>query len=160
MPDDGIWISNLDGSSARHVLFTERERIPFAVDLSPDGRYALVLTVPPMDRRYEAETSAVYLVDVEAGAMRLIDPEHYVSGAGWTREGSGLIYVVFQPLEEQRSAVYFSAKPGKPGSLLIDDALNVPTGRQRQSLVWGANDVVLLSRSPERGIVLAQMAKS
>jgi Tol biopolymer transport system component len=160
MPDDGIWISDLDGSNARQIVHTERERAPFAVDLSPDGRYALVITIPPYDMTFEAETSTFYLVNVESGKIQPIDPDHFVAGAGWTPEGSGLIYLTFQPLEGERQGdAYFSATPGKAGSLLLDERFNVPTGRQRQSLVWGTNDVVLLSRSPQQGIVLAQMQR-
>lgn len=159
MPDDGVWISNLDGSNARQIIHTERDRIPFAVDLSPDGRYVLVSTIFPNNMQYEPETSSVYLVDVNEGDMRLIDPQHFVAGAGWTPQGSGLIYLVYLPGETREGGVYFSAKPGKAGIELFDSRFNVPTGRLQQSLVWGTNDVVLLSRSPMEGIVLAQMAR-
>jgi dipeptidyl aminopeptidase/acylaminoacyl peptidase len=161
LPDDGVWISDLDGGSARQLIHTERERMPFAVDLSPDGRYVLVITIPPYDLKYTPETSVAYVVDVESGEAQPIDPEAFVAGAGWTPEGSGLIYLTFQPLEtESVGGVYVSATPGKAGTLLLDGRYSVPTSRWRQPLVWGANEVVLLSRSPEqKGILLAQLAR-
>ena len=161
MPDDGVWISDLDGSSARQIVHTERERMPVTVDLSPDGRYVLVITVPPFDLEYTAETSVAYLVEVETGDTMLIDPKAFVAGAGWTPEGSGLIYLTFNPLKaEPEGAVYVSATPGKAGDMILDARYSVPTSRWRQSLVWGANDTVLLASAPGQStITLVQLQR-
>jgi Tol biopolymer transport system component len=159
MPDDGIWISNLDGSNARQIVHLPRERLPFAVDLSPDGRYVLVISYPPNDLKYTVDTSVAYLVEVESGEIIPIDPKQFVSGAGWAPEGSGLIYLTFNPLETEREgAVYVATTPGEAGNMILDGRYAVPTSRWRQTLMWGANDTVLLASSPgQNSIVLLQL---
>ncbi len=157
-PDDGVWISDLDGGNARHIIHTEREHFPMAVDLSPDGRYVLVVS-QFIALGQQAEESPLYVVNVASGEMHLIDPERYVFGAGWTPEGSGLLYVVSQPQDEAQEGLYFSDTPGKAGRLVLAGHYNIPSSLLRQSFVWGANDAVLLARSPVKGLVLAQIQR-
>jgi hypothetical protein len=159
MPDDGIWISNWDGSDARLVSRARRrDQLALSVDVSPDERYALIGTVAGR-LGGTPFPSLVQAVSIETGEMFEIDPGRTTRAAGWTPEGSGLIYTTFAPEDDADEGLYFSETPGTPGHRLLDGGYSAPTSRQEQSLVWGTNDMVLLSRSPEQGIVLAQLAR-
>ncbi len=156
-PNNGLWMSDLDGGNARQVMYAERARLPTFVDLSPDGRYMLVGT-PGMSFTNRPEDSLVYVVDVERAESMLIDPERYVMSAGWSPDGSALIYTVFDAIQTELSGV-FVGTPDNIGSghKLLNGRYLVATPTLRQSIPWTANNVVLLSRSPERGIVLVQL---
>lgn len=157
-PDNGIWISDVDGGNARQIVHAEREHLPTYVDLSPDGRYILV-GAPGTTFTNRPEDSLVYVVDVEAGQAMPIDPQRYVMSAGWSPTGSALIYAVFDPIQADLSGVYLSGTPGTGGRELLNGRYLGATSTLRQSFAWAANNVALLSRSPVRGIVLAQLGQ-
>lgn len=154
-PNDGVWISDLDGGNTRQLIHTERDHQPVSVDLSPDGRYVLV-GVPGMTFTNQPEDSLVFLVDVEQGAAQLIDPERYVMSAGWAPTGATLIYSVYDPIRTELSGV-FVGTPGGSGRVLLSGRYLAATPNLRQGITWTANNVVLLSRSPDSGIVLVQL---
>jgi hypothetical protein len=156
-PDNGIWVSDLDGGNARQIAQTDRARLATWVDMSPDGRFVLA-GAPGISMTYKPEDSLVYLVDVDSGSISLIDPERYLMGAGWAPTGSTLVYTAFDAIQPEQSGVFVSGAPGTPGMKLLDGRYNAATPQLRKPIAWGANNVVLLSRSPEPGIVLAQLA--
>ncbi len=156
-PNNGIWISDLNGENKRQIIHAERETPISAVEMSPDGRYILYkLEAANVTSEYTPETSWMQVVDVETGKNILIDSEQFVAGAGWSPEGSALVYNTYDPLD-RTGAVFVTDMPGKDGTRLLDGRYNIGTPRIRQFLTWGTNNVILLSKSPEQGVVLMQL---
>lgn len=153
-PSNGIWISDLDGKNARQINRASREAPVSAVELSPDGKYALYRVESTALRgEYTPETSWMRVVEIDTGREILLDAERFVAGAGWSPYGSALVYTTYDALE-QSGSVFLTDAPGKAGTLLMDGRFNVATGRLQQFFTWGTNNVILLSRSPQQGITL------
>jgi len=153
-PDNGIWMSDLNGENAQQINHASREAPISAVEMSPDGQFVLYRTeTTAFASEYSPENSWVRAVEVETGTEILLDSDAFVAGAGWSPQGSGLIYLTYDALE-QSGNVYLSAAPGEAGKLLLEGRFNIGTPRLRQFLTWGMNNVVLLSKSPMEGIVL------
>lgn len=155
----GIWTSNLGGSDAKILLATEREQLISGVRASADGRYAMLLSTPIQFERREPADSWARILDVESGESMLIDPDHYVVGAGWSPSGSALVYIVNNHENPDDNGLYITGTPGEPGRLLLAGDFNLPNLGRWQNLTWGANNTVLLSRSPQEGIVLVQLGE-
>jgi hypothetical protein len=156
-PNNGVWVSDLDGANARQINQSNTRTPMSAVEMSPDGKYALYrVETTALRGEYTPETSWMRVVEIETGKEILIDPDHFVAGAGWSPQGSALIYATYDPVE-QSGGVFLTDMPGKAGQPLLEGRFNIPTGRLRQFFTWGANNTILLSRSPARGIVLMQL---
>src|SRR5664279_262881 len=99
------------------------------------------------------------LVDVRLSEPLLIDPNHFVSAAGWSPQGSALVYITHDPLQPDSDAVLLTNTPGGAGQQLstLQGRFNLPTPRLQQTLTWGADNTILLSRSPATGIVLVHL---
>lgn len=157
-PSNGVWISNLDGSDAQALVPAAEENPPLGVTLSPDGRYVLIPTQGASRfLEFTPENSLMRAVDVATQTEVLIDPERFVAGAGWSPDGSALVYLVNNRRDSDENGLYITDAPGNPGRLLLAGAYNLPTPTLRQALTWGANHTILLSRSPDEGIVLVQL---
>ncbi|MCC6805500.1 MAG: hypothetical protein IT319_21650 [Anaerolineae bacterium] len=155
----GIWMSNLDGSDAEVLLATQREQLISGIRASADGRYVMLLSQPIQYDSREPEDSWAQILDVETGESTLIDPDHYVVGAGWSPTGSALVYIVNNREKPDDNGLYITGTPGEPGRLLLAGDFNLPNLGRWQNLTWGANNTVLLSRSPQEGIVLVQLGE-
>ncbi len=157
-PNNGVWISNLDGSDARQIKRPAEGTVFSSVELSPDGCCVLV-TVESygINTDTSPQSSRAQVIDVQSGKQRLIDPDRFVAFAGWSPEGSALIYVTSDPVQHVEG-VYLTDRVGQAGTKLLDGRFNVATPRQRQPLGWGANNHILLSRSPDTGIVLLHLS--
>lgn len=154
--ENGLWTSALDGSDAQQVFASEQETIIYKVYSSPDGRSAMIHT-PSRIGQPAPENSMMRFVDLESGDALLIDPERYVSAAGWSPDGSVLAYLVTDRTNEAESGLYITETPGEAGRLILQGLFNAPTSRLSQPLTWGANNVILLSRSPEEGVLLVEL---
>lgn len=145
-PNNGVWLSELDGSEAEQVAQNDPEAqiIMYSAAASADGRYLLINT-PSYSGRPQASTSQVRLVEVESGRIMLIDPEQYVNAAGWAPDGSTLIYSVFDRENEEDNGLYVTGTPGKAGRLLLEGAFFSPTPGQTRPLVWSTNNSLLVA---------------
>lgn len=156
-PENGLWTSAMDGSGARQIYADEGEYVPYSVTISPeDGRHVLINTPNRMGQP-EPEISMMRLVEVESGEALLIDPDRYVSAAGWSPDGSALAYLVTDRRNEEESGLYITGTPGEAGRLILQGLFNAPTPRLAQPLTWGANNIILISRSPEEGVLLVEL---
>lgn len=153
----GIWVSNLDGSDAEMIAATDREQPVTGVESSADGRYVMLLTTPIQFDSRAPEDSWVRILDIETGETTLIDPDHYVVGAGWSPTGSALVYIVNNQEMPDENGLYITGAPGEAGRLLLAGDFNLPSIGRWQTLTWGANNTILLSRAPFEGIVLVQL---
>ena len=159
-PMDGLWISDLDGDDAHQLTALSHDTQIWGVQLSPDGKYALVTTVyTTASPTFTPETSPVSVVDLATGQRSLIDPDHYVSAAGWAPQGSALVYVTHDVQQPDNDTVYLTSAPGAEGQPLssLQGRFNVPTSRLQQALVWSANNTILFARIVSSGIVLVQL---
>jgi Tol biopolymer transport system component len=153
----GIWVSNLDGSDAEMIAATDREQPVSGVEASADGRYVMMLTTPIRFESQQPEDSWVRVLDIDNGQVSLVDPDHHVVGAGWSPNGSALVYIVNNRETPDENGLYVTGAPGEAGHLLLAGDFNLPNLGRWQTLTWGANNAVLLSRSPQEGIVLVQL---
>ncbi|HVU14872.1 MAG TPA: WD40 repeat domain-containing protein [Phototrophicaceae bacterium] len=159
-PMNGLWISDLNGNNARQLLHTDHGVQIAGVQLSPDGKFVLI---NPLDQNaighVNPQDSLMSLVDVATGKSFLIDPDRYVTAAGWSPKGSALIYVTHDAQQPDNDSVFLTNTPGTAGQPLagLQGRLNLPTSRLEQSLTWGANNTILISHSPDQGIVLLHL---
>ncbi len=140
------------------IAHADRDHPQSGVEVSPDGRYALVMTPMTASTDRTPENSLLRLVDMENHTTTLIDPDHFVAGAGWSPGGSALVYLVNEGANAAPNGLYVAATPGQAGRLLLAGDYNQPNLARWQTLIWGANNTVLLSRSPQIGIVLVRLA--
>ncbi|MEP7292908.1 MAG: hypothetical protein ABI835_14085 [Chloroflexota bacterium] len=157
VPENGIWTSNLDGSNPEQIAQTEQQSTPSSVSESPDGRYALITTQYPGFGDYRPEVSIAQVLDLESGEILLIDPERYVVSGGWSPDGSAFVYLVNDPSKVEESGLYITHTAGEAGRLLVAGRFLQGTAFQRQPLMWGANNTILLARAPGSGIVIVKL---
>lgn len=148
---DGVWISDADGSNPHQVLDTKI--VPSSLAFSPDDRYLLIITSAMISLPRKPEDSLARVVDLNTGESKLVDDQHIVWGAGWAPSGTGLAYVVVDPVTHESDGLYLAATPGQPGHRVQDGSLFPPTPLEQQTLIWTANNVVLVSRGPQSGVV-------
>jgi dipeptidyl aminopeptidase/acylaminoacyl peptidase len=160
--NNGIWFSNLDGSNARQVIQIEPGLVPAMVEFSADGQYLLTFTPQRMTYQVtydQPEQSPVRVISVESGESLLASDEYWASGAGWSPSGHGLISLLRNdwPNDPRSTGVYLSNAPGEPGVRILNGAFSPPTSVWWHTLTWATNDTILLSRSPERGVVVVRL---
>ncbi len=156
---DGVWISDFDGTNRRQVMHAAHNRPIDGVEMSPDGKYILITaenTTNPAS--IKPEDSRFSLIDATTGKPFLIDPDRPVKGAGWSPQGSALIYIAHD-VANLDDLVYVSNTPGEAGKPLegLQGHYNIATPRLIPPLIWGANNTILISHSPDKGIVLLQL---
>jgi hypothetical protein len=143
----GTWIFDLDEFRLGQFFQTDHLLVPVAVTYSPDARYVLTFDarreLPPESG--EPEDSGVRLLELESSERLLLDAEHIVSSAGWSPDGSALAYLVLDRSHPEISGLYLSSAPGDSGRMVLQGLFIQPTGLGRQSIGWGANNVILLS---------------
>ncbi len=150
--NNGIWVSNLDGSNAHQIIPSDPQARIASVSLSPDGRYVLYTITPIAPNQFKPEQSFAWVADIATRQSLLIDPNHFVSSAGWSPNGSALVYTVRSLLDESQEGAYLTDAPGQSGRLLLAGKFLSATPTLRQSLIWGANNTILLSTARRRGL--------
>lgn len=156
----GVWLTDLETGEARQ-LFAAPSNIesPQMVSISPDGRYVMWL-----DPRYALmpddptpQESPVRAISVAGGEPILMSEEQWVFTAWWSPDGSALAYLVRDSANPSVSGLYVASAPGDEGTLVLDGLYLPPQGRISVPVTWGANNVIILSRAPEQGIVVVEL---
>ncbi len=159
-PFAGVWISDLSGENARKLMATDRASgiVPVSVDFSADARYVLVSFQSNFQPSSDPQASLAQVLDVAGGDVRLIDPDHFVGGAGWSPQGSALVYTVSaREGDTAANGLYLSAAPGDPGVRLLAGDYTPTSIQWRQPIGWGAENTVLVAGSHQTQTVLAHL---
>lgn len=155
-PQNGIWISDLDGGNAEQLASLPQYLTPWTLEFSPDGSY--VLTNSGLSGRgSEPAQSPVRVIALADERVSQISETLFVTGAGWSPTGSALVYSVRDPQNPDVDGLYLTNEPGQSGTLLEAGAFIVPTGRAAQAIIWTANNVLLLSNMPEASMTVLQL---
>lgn len=160
--NSGAWFFNIDGEGSSQVAVTDPQRVPFALDFSPDGGFLMMFNDADWGAfgsraKPEPDISPVRLLSLADGGVLLVDDMLIATGAGWSPSGSALAYLVRDMLNEEQSGLYIKSEPGKPGRLVLQGMFSVPTPRLLKPLVWANNNTILLSLSPAKGIVIVTL---
>ena len=91
------------------------------------------------------EDSRVRAVDSASGDLILIDPDHFVSGAGWSPDGSALVYSVNSRLDEHAKRVVYYRSAGDSRAFAAGRRILPGDFLQRKSLHLGREQTMLLS---------------
>lgn len=158
-PENGLWMSNRDGSNPKQIYASEVPDIPWSLSTSADGRYLLMNMPFPNDLDFSPERSAARLLNVESGKEVLIDPDHFVAGAGWSPDGTALIYIVNdrRATTETDNGLYITGTPSEGGRRILEGEWLPTTTRQQQPLTWGANHSILLAHQGGESITLVEL---
>ncbi len=159
-PFAGVWISDLSGANARMLYKADRQSgvLPTSVDFSADARSVLVTFQSNLQPSYQPDDSNARVIDVETGDLTLIDPDHFVGGAGWSPQGSALVYAVTSRGDNiDANGLYLTAAPGEPGALLLAGDYAPTSSQWRQPIGWGANNSVLVATNLQTQTVLAHL---
>lgn len=160
----GIWMGDITGDNARRIWSLIPDDLPdelaglypYYGEFSPDGQYALVVG---FDGRFEARFSTEFsparfsVLDGSATGAALIDDNQYVGFAGWSPNGSTLAYVVSGEIGGETAGLYLTTTPGEPGRMVLQGDFYVPTPMQRQQMIWGVNNTILLARREDQKLV-------
>jgi Tol biopolymer transport system component len=165
----GVWISNLDGSEPEQVWHdAERpNQVPFALDWSPDAAYiALYTPATSFAAPFEPESSAWRAVRLSDKQTVLFSPDHFVRSVGWSPDGSTVVYTTQNTIDTSQDGLYIAAAPGALGRRLVQAGpegerslpLMSTTPRQAQLIPWTADQVVMVGRGAQAGILIVQLA--
>ncbi|MBE2193899.1 MAG: PD40 domain-containing protein [Anaerolinea sp.] len=143
----GVFISSLEGDQPAFVRISEQAPplYPNRVSFSADGKYVLVqngnIQYGTM-RKDDPDPALVANVDSTPGVP--LSESGYSFGAGWSSEGSALIYVVRNPLQTELEGLYYKESPDAKGQMILPGAFIAPDPMSLV-LVWAANDHLILS---------------
>ena len=159
--ESGVWIYDIEADETEQALATETQLSPFMIEYSADGRYLLT-----NDARFGAlrgspnDESPMRVIDVETGKSFEVDDRFIVAAAGWSPDGSGLLYIARDYQNQDNSGLYYTSTPGEPGELILPrQRLMPPTSRTMQPIEWGANDVILLSDYEDNQLLVIQLER-
>jgi hypothetical protein len=156
---NGLWIHDLEEGQARQLFLADEPlhsfEAPMAMAFSTDSEYVLGINAALHFQQGDQmpEQSPVRIAPVDGSQAFLVDDEVMVWSAAWSPTGGGLAYVVRDPTNPDVSGLYLSPVPGERGELVLS-GLFTTVNSEVQSLSFGANGAILLSRAPEPGIVV------
>jgi Tol biopolymer transport system component len=152
----GLWTLNIDGTNPDHIWYATGRYSPHMIKLSPDGKQILVyLNAGNLITTAEPEQSPALVIDITTGENRLIDPDHWVVGAGWSPDGSLLAYVVRDTLDGETSGLYITDEVGKAGKQILEGEFLVPMPYDMQALMWSDNNRLLITdRETFKGVIV------
>ncbi|MBK8024255.1 MAG: hypothetical protein IPK19_23175 [Chloroflexi bacterium] len=78
-------------------------------------------------------------------------------GAGWVAGRVRLVYAVRDRSTTAKSGLYLTAAPGKPGKMILQGRYYGTTCCQRMPIQWVANDLIMIGRGGESGVLLVQV---
>ncbi|MBK8023220.1 MAG: hypothetical protein IPK19_17785 [Chloroflexi bacterium] len=162
-PDQGLWQIPFEKGEAEQLNSIPSSRnVPIRLEYSADGRYLMTFEMEP---RQSGMT--VRIATTVTGELIDIDPQFpvmtedmtapYIMGAGWSPVGSGLVYAVRDPLDDSKSGLYLTAAPGKPGKMILQGRFYGTTCCQRMPIQWAVNDLIMIGRGGESGVLLVQV---
>jgi hypothetical protein len=155
---NAVWISDLNGENAEQLVSgLAIDRFPLSLAFSSDGRYILANTPPPLGTGMR-DRNAVYVIEVETGTVIEFD-EPTVHFAGWSPEGSALVYQVFDPLQHERTGIYLTDKPGTPGRKIFEGRYYSPTNQATRPIPWAVNNVLLLTNVEDSFLDIIQLGQ-
>lgn len=143
----GVFISSLEGEQFAFVRISDQIRpfYPNRISFSADGKYVLVQnndTQYGTMRKGDPDPSLVANVDSTPGVP--LSEIGYSLGAGWSPEGSALIYVVRDPFQPELEGLYYKESPNAEGQMILQGRFIAPDPASI-TLVWAANDHLILS---------------
>lgn len=153
--NNGVWISDLNGSNAKQLVSMTLQMVPWTLEFSPDGRYLLSIAGNP-GLEFNPEDSPIRVISLEDNAFLTIDDSQYVTAAGWSPTGSALVYTVRDPRDADVTGLYLTDEPGKPGKVIYPETLLPATSRVTHAIPWAANNVLLLSNMQEGEVVILE----
>ena len=159
--ESGVWVYDIAADQPEHVLETEAPLSPFVTEYSADGRYLLTNDARFASQRGSPDDeSPIRVIDLETGKRFEVDDRFLVLAAGWSPDGSGMLYIVRDVLHVENSGLYYTPSPGEYGELILEGfRLMPPTSRSMQAIEWGVNDVILLSDYDENQLLVIQLER-
>jgi hypothetical protein len=165
----GIWeVDSTSGERRQLLQIDQAPAVPSFLSYSADSRYLLFAASDPA---FPAPTFRV--LDVETGELIEIDPRFpqrsdpadasasgaapLISAAGWSPSGAALIYAVVSQANPELEGLYISPQPGEPGRMILEGRFYATTCCANTTLQWGANDVILVGRGAQPGLLLIQV---
>lgn len=160
-----LWQIGLDDGDAPALLVDlPRNKFLITIDYAADGRTLMVF-------RVDAVTFAlnVELVATETSEVTTLDPanvtnsnpqpsdEAQIVGAGWSPTGSAIAYVVRDRVNPDASGLYIASAPDQPGQLILPGEFSGTTCCQRMPIDWAQNDIIMIGRGSEAGVLLVQV---
>lgn len=166
----GIWQVEFENNDLDPLfVVTDLRMVPLQLDYSRDGRYLLTFNQTPQGML------TMRTVSTETGDLIEIDPRFptldaegapldalrtpMVVAAGWSPRGSALVYVVRDPSarEDGPGGLYITRAPGEPGTRILEGRFYAPTCCQRMPIQWADNDIIMIGRGAEPGVLLIQV---
>ncbi|MBL8146896.1 MAG: hypothetical protein JNL34_10970, partial [Anaerolineae bacterium] len=126
---------------------------------SADGEWLMAIQ-PLVSRQTEA---AIPLVSTVTGETVTLDldsggfAEPRLMTAGWSPTGDALAYVVRDDGNPAASGLYIAPSPGEPGHLILPGEFYGTTCCMGMSIRWAANDVIMIGRGAQPGVLLVQV---
>jgi dipeptidyl aminopeptidase/acylaminoacyl peptidase len=162
-----VWQTDLaDGNGPARLANAPAQTGILALEYAADGQYVLMLST---DHRSLGSRLNALAVSAETGDAIAIDPRFPVLteqadaespaivGAGWSPTGSALAYLVRDRGNPDASGLYIASAPGQPGQLILPGDFYGTTCCQRMPIVWDQNDLIMIGRGAEPGVLLVQV---
>jgi len=163
---NGMWVADSDGKNARQILSVKvaataeatptvrdlaRVAIPTNIEYSLDGRSLLAFDAAGLGQftaRWEEFTSSrVFAADGSGSSP--VDADQVAHWAGWSPNGTALVYIARSARNPDVDGLYVVDKPGAQGRKIYDGRV-VPAGETWRALEWASNNTMLVFQ-PEGG---------
>lgn len=160
---NGAWVQSLTGAAPpARIVEPPQPNLPiFAVNLSPDGRYALAIDARlAMMISGAPEDTPVSLIDLASGEALMIDPANFVYAAGWNPDGTALAYLVFNARDDENNGLYITTEAGTPGTRVLDgDFVPSSSLAGQQPLVWSSQNTLLIAEARSADALLVTLTQ-
>jgi hypothetical protein len=145
-----VWQATADDE--RFTLLASLEtRGPSLLSYSANGEW--LFTPGAGIALIDTTTGKVVGPDLESGGFS----EPVLAGAGWAPTGEALVYLVHDAAKPELSGLYLAEAPGERGRLILPGDYYGTTCCLRMPIRWAANDLILLGRGSQPGVLLVQV---
>lgn len=159
---DGTWYLDVETGESKFAAAAVQGTMPWAYEFSADGSLLLSVGISKQFASFgndvSPEDSAIYTLPVSGGRQQQLDVDNFVYAGGWG-EGSTLVYTTFNREDESQQGVYVTTAPGQKGVQVLEGRYIPPTPTQRTPLMWGANNILLLSNTEDFKLVVVQLSE-